>query len=589
MHGVKTLTVTNYRSIKGATFRLSEYTPLVGFNNVGKTNILRALEWAVAKYSLSEEDFCDPTKPIVVEVEIEGITQPVLDGLGDTHKSKISPFVHNGRISLRRTQEVPGQSASKLTPELRQPADGEWKANPAGIEAAISALFPEPIFVGAMENAADDVGKFGTSTTIGKLLKEIVQPVNDRHADTVQAALHEVSKKLSADSPEKDPDLLALDTSIEAELSRFFPGVKAKTHIPTPSFSDFMKGATIKLFEEGYDVAGGRNAAAFGHGAQRSVQMALIKCLSDIKKNSGDNTSRTTLLLIDEPELYLHPQAVETVRASLKALAGEGYQVVFSTHSGMMIPRSDAANALVIRRKSALGTYPLPRIKDAVLAAIEDSPTQSDILFDLSNANRILFCETVVLAEGKTEGAVLPDLYAAVRNETLDAAKLALVPLGGANNVPAALKVLQTMGIPAKAIVDLDFAFRGAIKGGLLDANHQDILTCKSILKQLNSSGQIELEGDLPKGKNGGPTAAQAFELLATQGEATASIANLHSDLRDKGTWLWRNGAIEPHLGLSSKGAKEHADFIKKLEAADFVSGLPDAAGIAELCAWLCE
>jgi predicted ATP-dependent endonuclease of OLD family len=41
--------------------------------------------------------------------------------------------------------------------------------------------------------------------------------------------------------------------------------------------------------------------------------MALVQYLAEIKRQNNQQIS-TTLLLIDEPELYLHPFAIEQVR-----------------------------------------------------------------------------------------------------------------------------------------------------------------------------------------------------------------------------------------------------------------------------------
>ena len=54
--------------------------------------------------------------------------------------------------------------------------------------------------------------------------------------------------------------------------------------------------------------------STLGHGAQRSIQMTLIRHLADLKLNNQEQAT-TTLLLIDEPELYLHPQAIEILRS----------------------------------------------------------------------------------------------------------------------------------------------------------------------------------------------------------------------------------------------------------------------------------
>lgn len=590
MHQISNIKIENFKSIIDGDFPLTPYTALVGYNNAGKTNILNALGWVIKKSSLLASDFFDPQNPIVVTAQISGITASVLDALGDTHRTKIEPCVADGKISIRRTQLNPNARTAEIRFEITAiDDDGNsiWKLNPAGIDTAISALFPEPISIGAMENATEDVGKFAAGTTIGKLIKEIIAPVTEAYAGPVTEALADVAMKLTAESDEKDATLVALDAQIEAELGKIFPGVSAKTHIPTPEFGDFLKGATIKIFEENYYNPDGRDVASFGHGAQRSVQIALIKCLSQIKRTGAAGAERTTLLLIDEPELYLHPQAIELVRSSLSSLSGEGYQVVFTTHSPNMIARQDAHNALLIRRSVADGTKAYPRLRDAVLSAIGDAAHQAETLFTLTNASKILFSENVILAEGKTERAILPDIFAQEFGSTMDEEKLGLVTLGGSGNIPNSMKVLTAMGIPSKAIVDLDFAFKVAPSAGLITENHPAIIACKAVFARLSDAGHLTIDATgLPKNANG-VTAPEAFEMMCREDEAAEHVDAIQAHLNDLGIWCWTKGTIETHLGLADKSAATHMNFLNKLGDEGFQAGLPDYASAQAMMLWL--
>ena len=74
--------------------------------------------------------------------------------------------------------------------------------------------------------------------------------------------------------------------------------------------------------------------------------------------------------------------------------------------------------------------------------------------------------------------------------------------MNSVDNIPKGLRVLKAMGIPCKAVVDLDFAFRGAVTNKLIDENHAAILECKKILNRLACNGQMQLdEAGLPKEK----------------------------------------------------------------------------------------
>ena len=60
MHCISEIIPQNFRSCIDATFPLSEFTPLVGYNNGGKSNLLASIRWLLRPYSLSTTDFNNP-------------------------------------------------------------------------------------------------------------------------------------------------------------------------------------------------------------------------------------------------------------------------------------------------------------------------------------------------------------------------------------------------------------------------------------------------------------------------------------------------------------------------------------------------
>ena len=121
-------------------------------------------------------------------------------------------------------------------------------------------------------------------------------------------------------------ELANIDNNVNAKVADLFPGMSIKLHFDTPTMDDLIKAGTLKVFEGQGDA---RDFSSYGHGAQRSIQIALIQYLAEVKRQASGST---TLLLIDEPELYLHPFAIEQVREALLSLSSSGYQVVITTH-----------------------------------------------------------------------------------------------------------------------------------------------------------------------------------------------------------------------------------------------------------------
>ena len=415
-----------------------------------------------------------------------------------------------------------------------------------------------------------------------------VEPIREKQSAAIDAALAGIRETLSSNGVNKDESLVAIDTMMEAEIGKFFPGILAKTHIPVPEFDDFLKGGTIKVFEG--DDDGNPEGRAFdmmGHGSQRAIQMALINCLSRIKNDADPHAPRTTLLLIDEPELYLHPQAIERVRIALKSLTLNGYQVLFSTHSANMVAREDAGNVVFIRKTTGQGTYCRPTIIETVKAEIDSADHQAELLFSLTHSSKILFADQVILSEGKTEHRIFPEIYANHTKATLEEAKTALIGVDGSSNIPAAMKILKAMALPVKAIVDLDFAFKVAPQHGLIEPETAAAVECRRILQDMQKRGLLLLGDDGYPKSNQGQSAAKAFEEFAKEADAQAPITALHEQLKVQGIWLWKRGAIEPHLGLANKTPGAWSKFLRDLADDPAAEFLADPPSVASLCSWL--
>jgi putative ATP-dependent endonuclease of the OLD family len=582
VHRLTYIRIINYKSCIDASFDLADFTPLVGPNNGGKSNILSGVKWLVRGHALSSTDFNNPKEPVFIEAVISGITDEVLSRLEETHRKKIEPLCLDQTLEIRRYQQAPSRSVKDVELHVRDTGNGGWKKAPTGIPNAVTAILPDPIEIGAMEDAAEDAAKYKTSTTIGKLIADIVEPIQDEHGEAIRSELDGLRKKLSADGQDRPKQMQDFDKEANAVLRTFFPDVTIRLHIPTPELDDLFKTGTIKAYEQD---GIGREITSLGHGAQRAVQMALVQCLAD-KSISATSGSTSKLLIVEEPELYMHPHGVEQVRVSLKTLSKAGYQVLVATHSPLVISSSDVADTLLIRKTSDQGTHARRTLRDAVATAMTDHPRQAEMLFSLSNSSQILFADRVVLAEGTTEHRLIPSLFEIARGRTLGLARIALISQGGVYNTPKSMQILRAMDLPCKAIVDLDFAFRGARTEGLLAEDDADIAKCKEIFAEIAAAGECLLDPEGLPTKGGALTSSEAFAQLATHKDAAPSIESLHAKLLEHDIWLWKLGAMDQHVGLESKSEKAWSSFPEGLHLSG-LNSIPDKHGVLDLLEWL--
>lgn len=581
MHCLSHLRVKNFRACQNVALPLGGYTPLVGQNNAGKSTILKAIEWVLKPTLLSMQDFHDPDQPVEISACIDGITDAILDRIPEAkHRQAIAPYCQDGRLWIRVVASGATQkSIEKEVWDVDQCNDADnplqWRNYPTGLPQAVSALLPEPLLIQAMQDISSDLGKAKAGTTIKTLLDEIMEPLLDAHAE-LNSALETIRHVLTADGDNRSDHLHTFDSATTEALTDFFPGLKLDLDLPVVDVKEFFKAGDLHVTDQ---VTGDRRRFdQMGTGTQRAIQMALIRYLADTRRQDDDIPSRR-LLLIDEPELYLHPQGVRRLRQALWQLSGAAFQVVFSTHSPLMLSRDNAADTVIVEKAAETGVNVRKPLRQAVQEALESQPSQSRALFELGNLSEIYFTDRVVICEGKTDRRLLPLAYERLYGQSPDLDHIAFVSLGSCGDIPKALAVLSAMGIQACAVADLDFAYTEARKGGLLERDGEDITTAKRVLAGLSQKHGFKLNGNgLPQNDKSGWSAADAWACYSENEDGRKIALISHETLKNMGVWVWLEGCIEHVTKADQKGEdaiSEQEDKLRELSATDIEQEMP--------------
>lgn len=580
MHRVSCIYIENFRACRNVTLPLDGYTPLVGQNNAGKSTILEAIRWVLKPGALKATDFNDSQKPIIVAACVDGIDDDVLRLIpSDNHRRAIAPYCRDGRLWIRVV--ATGARANANTQEVWQvdecPQDGlpeHWRSYPSGLPQAVSALLPDPLHVLAMHDISEDLGKAKSGTTIKGLLDEIMAPLLAAHGE-LTTALNTIRSVLTTEGEQRSEHLQQFDTNASEALDKFFPGLALDLDLQVVDIKEFFKAGDLHVTDE---VSGDRRRFdQVGTGAQRAIQMALIRYLADVRRTEGDQVSRR-LLLIDEPELYLHPQGVRRLREALKTLSNAGFQVVFSTHSPLMLSRDNAQNTVIVGNSVDDGVTARKPLNQAVHEAIEGAESQSQTLFELGNLVDIYFADRIVLCEGKTDRRLLPLAYEKLYGRSPDLDHIAFVSVGGCNNFAKALSVLKAMDIRACAIADLDFAYTSARKSDLLPRDGDDIIKAKAVLDRLQPENGFTLSGNGLPQKCNQWSAADIWACFASDDEGQAVAQGSHDDLKGSRVWAWPRGCIEQVTGAQDKGEEaiiEQEQQLRTMSAAEIEQQMP--------------
>jgi hypothetical protein len=158
---------------------------------------------------------------------------------------------------------------------------------------------------------------------------------------------------------------------------------------------------------------------------------------------------RHTLILADEPELHLRPQAQRWYARLLRRAADQGNQVVYATRSAAFLNVARLHELVYVERRGPGGTTAL---RPPPLTPDEDFRILSE--FDAERAE-LLLARAALLVEGETEKLALPFVFAAL-GEDADREGISIVECGGKANILLFARVCAAVGVPFVVLFDRD-------------------------------------------------------------------------------------------------------------------------------------
>ncbi|HKX74463.1 MAG TPA: TOPRIM nucleotidyl transferase/hydrolase domain-containing protein [Acidimicrobiia bacterium] len=162
-------------------------------------------------------------------------------------------------------------------------------------------------------------------------------------------------------------------------------------------------------------------------------------CITDV---SG------TVLLIEEPELYLRPQAQRYLYRLLRQLAFNGNQVIYSTHSPAFLNVARLEELGFVTRGPAGSEV----VHAEPTTAQEEFKAMSE--FD-AERSELFLAQAAILVEGTTEKLALPFVFQALGYDA-DRNGITIVECGGKAGIPFFARICKTVGVPFLALHDRD-------------------------------------------------------------------------------------------------------------------------------------
>ncbi len=560
---IKNIIISNWRSIKELEIEIEYMMVFIGQNNHGKSNILSSILFFFGEQKHQDLDFNHGAQELYIEV--------LFTDLDDDDKYTFKKYLTstNG-IRVRKTAYIGGnfdykgyienpvdeflqeQNAGSYTKReiaesllfhpyipdagriLKQniiDAQKEFiannnvdfnyeleQANFLDLKSVAKGIFGDVYFIPAIKDASED---FTTkeASDFGKLYSSVIKSMSESNGEWREtkdklSTLFGTLNKVDADgnNNENRPQEL---TSFEEELGKELEhwGAEIDVEVIPPNIDDVFRANTQVWVNDGVRTDIRRK----GHGLQRALTFALIKVVSDKLKKlraqeveedaKGRTASKSTYFILEEPELYLHPQAQRALFDSLVSLSESKNQVLLCTHASALIDVEKYSSICIVKKDSdAVGTKICQYTGE-----LFDGDRKKD--FNLAywlnpDRSELFFAKKVVLVEGPTDKTVIPLLA-----KSLDIFKyeITLVDCGSKTAIPLYIKLLNHFSIPYIAVYDQDHQ-AGKKQQALEVANRDTALVEAEINSDLGKSvvfiNDIEEELGLPDGSRSKPYVA---------------------------------------------------------------------------------
>lgn len=527
------LTISNYRALRDVSIPLSHFGCLIGENNSGKSSFLQALSLFFSGSKLSTANYFDESKPIRIEIVFEDIGDADLARLVDEHRGRVRDIIKDGCLVLVRHYGTDGKSSlmynklmptderfssdrigellkgqragqafvnrvTEVFPEIQDVIDTNMNQDamrqkiqehadslpdhqkvakdpplPTGIDKSIIPMLPDPIYIPAVKDLADDI-KTTESTPFGKILSILLRAVENKLPDA-QKLFEELNSKLNqvrqADGTVIDDrldEVKLIESTVEKYVRESFADVALRISIPPPELKTIFSSAVIYA-NDGVEGL----LETKGDGLRRAIVFSILRSYVELRaklkpadttendEQDADAASASYLLLFEEPELFLHPKGQHILFDALRLFAKD-YHVLVTTHSPMFFGPNATETFVKLCKTSDsdISDKPYTQVQPVDLSDMTSKDQFQIICFE--NNNAAFFADTVVLVEGDSDYLLFPHI-ARTLNRAWDVERVSVhfARITGKGNIRRYRDFFKRFDVRVPVIADLDLLLNG--------------------------------------------------------------------------------------------------------------------------------
>ncbi|MCL6452187.1 MAG: AAA family ATPase [Alicyclobacillus sp.] len=464
---IERVVIKNYRSIRDLAFEPASLCALIGENNAGKSNILRALNLVLGETwpsdrSFTDDDFYQHDRSNEILIQVVFDTGVEVERYGKVVKvfgfrltcGQYKRATKNKKAGDLKSEFIClNQNGEPIKVPSKPYAKGQ-ESRPYSVNLNVSADLREQ-FPLVYVDVWRDYSSHSPSSR-WSALNRLFRNVNDefgREVIDVPGAPHPVLRKeLYERKVEELFNLLRTQSflDIEARVRNYALeqlGLEPSSDDVRIDFQPFDPFNVYRNMEVVITEGGTSHAASeVGAGYQSSLVVAIFRAYQELQKGNA-------IIAVEEPEGYLHPHRQRFFYKVLRDIARQGNQVFYTTHSANFVDVMHPETVNIVRKSKDTGT------KVSCCPPQQWSPTQREEFkllreFD-PERSELFFSKYCLLVEGDTEKFLFPALLKQYGIDA-DAIGLSVVEVGGKSNLPIFINVLQHFEIPFVVIHDVD-------------------------------------------------------------------------------------------------------------------------------------
>jgi CRISPR-associated exonuclease Cas4 len=510
---IQSITIHNWRSIKDIIDLSFEDTMIfIGQNNHGKSNILSAILFFLGQIALDPLDFNGNSTELFVEIifrdlddndkitfkkyvtsdnklrvrkqaeknlnfeyhgyieipQIEWLREDLISQFTKRDTAEQLPLATflptTGKISMDAFRDAQMKYIEQNRPQLQFTYGLE--AGPfLGAKNVAKGIFGDIYFLPSIKKATDELSVKANSM-FGDLYTRVINKMSQSNTDFKDAKtkIANVIKSMNKttddgnENPNRPEELTSFESSLMEELKDW--NTTFDVEVTPPDIDELFRMGTTVWVNDGVRTDISRK----GQGLQRALIFALIRSLAKIHKEERRRTeekaettasrqaSKSAYFILEEPELYLHPQAQRALYDSLLELSTVENQIMICTHSSSFLNLDKYKSICIVRKNNLSEGTTVFQCKEDIFAADE---IQSFNMSYWINPDRseLFFAKKVLLVEGPTDKTVIPYIANQLSIFRYD---YTLIDCGAKTTMPSYLQLLNKFSIPYVVVYDKD-------------------------------------------------------------------------------------------------------------------------------------